>query len=184
MHLLPARCLSGLACAAIPAASLAQSPYIEPAAIDRAVERFTGKAAGAIGGARRAADPRLKLAACAKPLAVSWHGTPGRTAKVACANSAKPWQIFVAVNPQPRAGKAPDAIKRGDQLTVAVQGAGFSIRRPAIAAEAGAIGEWIAVRMERKGPSVSAKIIRPGLAAITLASAQSPRAAQQFSARP
>ncbi len=140
----------------------------EPAAIDRAVATFTGAPAGAPGGARGASDPRLRLAPCAAPLAVSWH-TPARTAvAVECAGPTA-WRVFVAVNPvqgPAAAAAAAPVVKRGDALTVVVRGRGFSVQQPAEAMEAGGLGEWITVRTSRKGEPLRARIERPGLAVI------------------
>ena len=140
----------------------------EPAAIDRAVAAFTGKPAGAPGGARGPSDPRLRLAPCAAPLGVSWH-TPARTAvAVECAGPTA-WRIFVAINPvqgPAAAAAAAPMIKRGDALTVVVRGRGFSVQQPAEAMEAGGLGEWITVRTSRKGEPLRARIERPGLAVI------------------
>ena len=142
----------------------------DPAAIDRAVAAFTGAPTGAPGGARVPSDPRLRLAACAAPLAVSWH-SPARTAvAVECAGPTA-WRIFIAVNAAPGAGPAgagPAApvVKRGDALTVVVRGRGFSVQQAGEAMEPGAIGEWITVRTSRKGEPLRARIERPGLAVI------------------
>ena len=140
----------------------------DPAAIDRAVEAFTGAAIGAPGGARTPADPRLQLAACGGALAVSWH-TPARTAvQVECPGPAN-WRIFVAINRDagaPGAAKPAPAVKRGDALTVMVRGRGFSVQQPAEAMESGAVGDWIFVRTSRKAEALRARIARPGLAVI------------------
>lgn len=140
----------------------------DPAAIDRAVEAFTGAATGAPGGARMPADPRLQLAPCGGALAVGWH-TPARTAvQVECPGPAS-WRIFVAINPAagaPGAARAVPAIKRGDALTVMVRGRGFSVQQPAEAMESGAVGDWIFVRTSRKAEALRARIARPGLAVI------------------
>lgn len=141
----------------------------DPAAIDRAVAAFTGAPAGAAGGARVASDPRLRLAPCAAPLAVSWH-TPARTAvAVECAGPTA-WRIFVAVNPLPgaagTAAAAAPVVKRGDALTIVVRGRGFSVQQAGEAMEPGGIGDWITVRTSRKGEALRARIERPGLAVI------------------
>lgn len=141
----------------------------DPAAIDRAVAAFTGAPAGTPGGARAVSDPRLRLAPCAAPLAVSWH-TPARTAvAVECAGPTA-WRIFVAVSPVAGAGAAAAAdapvVKRGDALTVVVRGRGFSVQQAGEAMEPGAIGQWITVRTSRKGEPLRARIERPGLAVI------------------
>ncbi|MBI1402530.1 MAG: hypothetical protein GC147_04895 [Porphyrobacter sp.] len=150
------------------APSRAQSQGVtEPAAIDRAVEAFTGAAPGTPGGARSPADPRLRLAACAGPLAVAWHGTTRRSVSVECPGP-QAWRIFVAVDGAAGAAEAPaaPAIKRGDALTVMVRGRGFSVQQAAEAMENGAVGEWIFVRTARKAEPLRARIERPGLAVI------------------
>jgi flagella basal body P-ring formation protein FlgA len=140
----------------------------DPAAIDRAVAAFTGAAIGTPGGARMASDPRLQLAPCAGPLAVSWH-TPARTAvAVECAGPT-PWRVFVAISPPPGGGataRPAPAIKRGEAITILVRGRGFTVQQPGEAMEAGAVGDWIEVRTARKAQALRARIERPGLAVI------------------
>lgn len=141
--------------------------HTDPAAIDRAVAAFTGAAIGTPGGARTASDPRLQLAPCGGPLAVTWH-TPARTAvQVECPGPTA-WRIFVAVAPAPGAAgaRAAPAVKRGDAITVLVRGRGFSVQQQGEAMEPGAVGEWIVVRTSRRGEGLRARIERPGLAVI------------------
>jgi flagella basal body P-ring formation protein FlgA len=143
--------------------------FTDPAAIDQAVAAFTGAAIGQPGGARMASDRRLQLAACAAPLAVSWH-SPARTAvRVECAGP-NAWRIFVAVDNvagTAAAGQpARPAVKRGDAITIAVRGRGFSVQQAGEAVEGGAIGDWIFVRTARRGEPLRARIERPGLAVI------------------
>jgi flagella basal body P-ring formation protein FlgA len=156
--------------AAIPASA---RDVTDVATIDRAVAAFTGAAVGQPGGARSPSDPRLQLAACAVPLAVSWH-TAARTAvQVECPGPGS-WRIFVAVNPAsgPASGPAAaaarpaPAVKRGDALIIAVRGPGFSVQQPGEAMDSGAVGEWIFVRTSRKAEALRARIERPGLAVI------------------
>lgn len=140
----------------------------EPAAIDRAVAEFTGYATGAPGGARVATDPRLMLADCGGPLAVSWH-TPARSAVQVDCPGPTSWRIFIAVMPATGSAAAPRtqaAVKRGDAITVMVRGRGFSVQQPGEAMQAGAVGDWIEVRTARKGEALRARIERPGLAVI------------------
>ncbi|WP_349513460.1 flagella basal body P-ring formation protein FlgA [Erythrobacter sp. NFXS35] len=141
----------------------------EPAAIDRAVVAFTGAATGTPGGARAPADPRLQLAACAGPLAVSWHGNTRRSVQVECPGP-DTWRVFVAVDGAGGSAAsnrpAPPAIKRGDALTIQVRGRGFSVQQQGEAMENGAVGEWIFVRTARKAEALRARIERPGLAVI------------------
>lgn len=171
-----------LAVAAIAGAALVPLPAsaqtTDPAAIDRAVAGFTGAPIGAPGGARRAADPRLRLARCDEPLALSWHGQARAMVRVAC-EAARGWQIFVPVKPPaplaavPGGGHGPRReepvrIRRGDALTVIVRGHGFSVQQAGEAGENGEVGEWIEVVTARGREPVRARIERPGLAIIEL----------------
>jgi flagella basal body P-ring formation protein FlgA len=142
--------------------------YTDPAAIDRAVAAFTGAEPGTPGGARTPTDRRLRLAACAGPLAVGWHGTARTAVRVECPGP-DAWRIFVAVDGAAgaAAGRAQaPAVKRGDALTIMVRGRGFSVQQPGEALEGGMVGEWIFVRTARKAEPLRARIERPGLAVI------------------
>lgn len=154
------------------------SSILEPKEIDRAVAAFTGAAIGAEGGARSAADPRLRLAACAQPLATSWHGNARAAVKVECGatlGGTGPWRIFVAIRPvaiaaarPARARSLPAApiVKRGDPITVVVRGRGFTVQQSGEAMDNGGLGDWIGVRTARQADPVRARIERPGLAVI------------------
>lgn len=141
---------------------------IDPVAIDSAVAAFTGAPVGAPGGARTASDPRLRLAACAAPLSVSWH-TAARTAVAVECPGPTAWRIFIpvaAAQGSAAAAAAAPVVKRGDALTVIVRGRGFSVQQAGEAMEAGSLGQWITVRTSRKGEPLRARIERPGLAVI------------------
>lgn len=141
------------------------SGLTDPAAIDRAVIAFTGAAIGQPGGARMAADPRLRLAACAAPLAISWHNPARSAVRVECPGPAS-WRIFVAINAAAGSSasqRAEPAIKRGDALTIAVRGRGFSVQQSGEAMDSGTVGDWIFVRTARKAEPIRARIERPGL---------------------
>jgi flagella basal body P-ring formation protein FlgA len=176
MHTFPdrrmARRLAALAltlwvAAAAPAGAQTIRASTDPAAIDRAVAAFTGAGIGAPGGARMASDPRLQLAPCAAPLAVSWHTAARSAVAVECAGPT-PWRVFVAINPSQAAAARPaaPAVKRGDALTIVVRGRGFSVQQPGEAMEAGMVGDWIEVRTSRKAQGLRARIERPGLAVV------------------
>ncbi len=142
--------------------------FTDPVDIDRAVEGFTGAAPGTPGGARQLADRRLRLAACAGPLAVSWHGATQTAVKVECPGP-QSWRIFVAVDNSSSAAttRAEAAtVKRGDALTIVVRGRGFSVQQTGEAMESGSVGDWIFVRTARKSEPLRARIERPGLAII------------------
>lgn len=137
-----------------------------PAEIDRAVAAFTGAEIGEIGGARRPADARLRLAACAAPLDVAWHGRNRSTVRVECAGP-QGWRIFIATRAVPQVQVAQqNVVSRGDPITVMVRGSGFTVQQSGEAMDSGAIGDWIAVRTEPRAEPIRARIERPGLAII------------------
>ena len=139
--------------------------HVSPAEIDRAVIGFTGAMIGEPGGARLPADPRLRLAACAAPLMLDWHNAARSSVKVECAGPV-PWRIFVAVAPAGAANPAAPAIKRGDSVTIAVRGRGFSVQQAGEAVEGGRIGDWIFVRTAPRAEPLRARVERPGLVVI------------------
>lgn len=145
--------------------ALAETAYTDPREIDRAVVAFTGAQIGEPGGARMPADRRLRLADCASPLEASWHGSGRTTVRVDCPDAGG-WRIFVATRPAPRAAAAAPSVKRGDPVTVLVRGRGFSVQQNGEALETGSAGDWIGIRTNRKGPTLRARIERPGLAVI------------------
>ena len=164
-------------CAALPIAALAIAPspalaqgdtdprFTDPAAIDRAVAEFTGAAIGAVGGARAAADRRLRLARCDTPLTIAWHGATRSSVQVECAGP-QAWRIFVATRPAPGPQATAPVINRGDPVSVLVRGRGFSVQQSGEAMESGGPGDWIAIRMAARADPIRARIERPGLAVI------------------
>jgi len=143
--------------------------FIDPAKIDRAVEEFTGAGIGEVGGARLPADRRLRLAECDVPLGVKWHGRAQTIVRVDCpdtANASDSWRIFMATSSVKPAPDIAKVVARGDPITVLVRGPGFSVQQSAEAMEAGAIGDWIAVRTQQRADAIRARIERPGLAII------------------
>ena len=148
-------------------AILSAAAFADPAAIDRAVEEFTGAPAGVPGGARTPVDRRLRLSACPAPLALSWHGTARGNVVVQCPQ-APGWRIFVPVaGGAMAAASAPaaaPAVVRGDPVTIAVAGAGFSVSQPGEALESGAVGSWIRVRgLAARAQPMRARVVRAGL---------------------
>lgn len=144
-------------------AILSAAAFADPVAIDRAVEAFTGAPAGVEGGARTPVDRRLRLAACPAPLALSWHGTARGNVLVQCP-AAPGWRIFVPVLGAAAAPAAAPAVVRGDPVTIAVAGAGFSVSQPGEALESGPAGSWIRVRgLAGKAQPMRARVVRAGL---------------------
>lgn len=108
---------------------------IAPLALQAQVEAFAGQPA--------LVDPRLLLPACRRPAMAFAAG--GRSVVVDC--PAPVWRVFIpvgsAVAAAPPAAapplqygsdpSAPPAIRRGDRVTVEVDGAGFSVGMEAVA---------------------------------------------------
>lgn len=158
----------------------ATAGFADLEAIDRQVAAFTGAAAGMPGGATMPVDRRLRLLRCGLPLAVSWNGLRRDSVQVQCPDRGG-WRIFVplaaAAAPVAPAtpAAAPNVVGRGDAVTIAIQGDGFSVSQPGEALEAGPIGGWIRVHPVRAGAAASprgdtlrAQIVRPGMVAIPL----------------
>ncbi|PEQ14459.1 hypothetical protein B2G71_02375 [Novosphingobium sp. PC22D] len=145
--------------------------YADLDAIDRAVAGFTGAPIGETGGATVPVDRRLRLRPCANPLALSWR-TQGRESVVVQCPDPGGWRLFVPVS-RPLAGpSAVPAINRGDAISLAVRGDGFTVSQPGEAMESGAVGAWIRVRPAAGGRGggdpMRAQVVRPGLAALPL----------------
>jgi flagella basal body P-ring formation protein FlgA len=144
--------------------------FIDPAAIDREVAAVTGTAAGGIGGATPI-DRRLRLARCAAPLVLTWRGDRHDTVLVQCPDSGG-WHLFVPVHnlAGPLSGVA--AVSRGEEVTVAITGDGFTVSQSGEALESGVVGDWIRVNpvKDAKAPNepIRAQIVRPGLVAVLL----------------
>ena len=143
----------------------ATSAVIDTVEIDRAVSAFTGKEIGQNGGAISPVDSRLRLAACAFPLALDWFGSPGRTVSVTCRGK-NGWRVFVNVLRLQRTAETGPAIRRGETVTITIRGRGFTVQRQGEARSNGAIGDWIEVRVDHRSPTLRARIERPGLVVI------------------
>lgn len=163
---------AALAVLALPMAATAGA-FADHAAIDRAIEGFTGSPIGNPGGASLPVDRRLRLANCGQPLALEWYGNAADTVLVRCP-TAGGWRIYVPVQAAAVASagrrEAPveaappeDVVKRGETVTVSISGSGFTLSRQAEALDSGAIGEWIRVRPAgRNMDPFRARITRPG----------------------
>ena len=159
------RYLVPLALLASPAAA---QPLADLAAIDREVALFTGANAGVPGGAAMPVDRRLRLAACAVPLSLGWYGTRQDMVEVRC-TSAPGWRIYVPLSGGAREAAAAPLVARGDAVTIAVSGEGFTVSQGGEALESGAEGAWIKVRGLGQGAQVlRGKVLRPGLVGIEL----------------
>ena len=105
----------------------------------------------------------MRLASCSAPLTLSWHGDAHASILVECPDAGG-WHIYVATAPgNARQVAAAPVIERGQAVTVALTGNGFSVSQPAEALESGAIGAWIKVRTQAKADPIQAQVVRPGL---------------------
>lgn len=147
-----------LALAAGPALA-APAGIADLSAIDAQVAAFAGGTAVPV-------DRRLRLTACAAPLALSWRGARRDTVLVQCPDPGG-WRLFVPVVGGTAPGEAAEpVILRGDAVTVTVRGDGFSVSQPGEALEPGAQGAWIRVRAGARKDAIRARVVRPGLVEI------------------
>lgn len=149
----------------VPAIAQTQADLAE---IDRAVASFTGVPQGQPGGAALPVDRRLRLAVCHVPLAAGWYGTRQDTVEVSCPVPGG-WKLYVPLVGSGRGEAAPIAVTRGDAVSIAVIGEGFTVAQGGEALENGAVGAWIKVRTANPAaPALRARVIRPGLVGIDL----------------
>ncbi len=144
----------------------AAAAFADLDALDAAVSRFTGAPAGAAGGAMLPLDRRLRLRPCRSPAALSWRGERRDTIIVECPDAGS-WRLFVPVRAASTGPAAQPAISRGDAVTIAVTGDGFSVSQPGEAMDSGPVGGWIRVRsLSARAQPMQAQVIRPGLVAL------------------
>lgn len=151
---------------ALAAAPLAANPFTPAAVIDDAIAGFLGVPAGQPGGAARKSDPRLKLAACADMLDVTWYGRSGNTVQVSCAS--RGWRIFVPVagGSATSSYTGPGAralVQRGETISLVFEGSGFMLTRQGEALEPGSQGQWIKIKpLGENAKPISGQVIAPG----------------------
>ena len=139
-------------------ALLATASFVDLGAVERAVIEFAG-------GAATPLDRRLRLAPCTSPLALSWRTPRRETVVVECPDTGG-WRLFVPVAASAGVA-APPIINRGDAVTVAVSGPGFSVSQSGEALESGAVGGWIRVKTVG-GQAMRARVVRPGVVSVPL----------------
>lgn len=151
----------------------AATPFADLDAIDRQVVQFTGVAVGQPGGPAAPVDRRLRLQPCRSPLSLGWNGQRRDSVVVQCPDAGA-WRLFVPVAAAAQPVAALPVVNRGDAVTIAVEGEGFSVSQPGEALENGAVGAWIKVRTITASPRASAgdamraRVVRPGLVAVPL----------------
>jgi len=157
--------------------SIAQGPFQDTAALDRAVADFTGRPLGSEGGARAPVDARLKLATCST-LMMKWRQDNHDAVVISCANPE--WRIFVpvvmapvAAAPAPApspvtpvAAKPDYVIKRGDPVSVEVNTNGFAVTRDGIAMTDAAAGARLLVDVAGPKKPIQAIALEAGRATL------------------
>lgn len=144
----------------------AAAPFADLDALDRAVARFTGAPVGAEGGAMTPLDRRLRLRPCREQVALAWRGERRETITLECPDAGG-WRLFVPVRAAAAGMAGPPAVNRGDAVTIAISGEGFSVSQPGEALDAGVVGGWVRVRaIGGKAAAMRAQVIRPGLVGV------------------
>lgn len=149
------------------------APFADLDAIDRQVASFTGASAGEQGGAATPVDRRLRLQPCRSGLSLSWRTQAQDSVVVQCGDPSG-WRLFVPVRSAGMGQGGPAAITRGDAVSIAVSGDGFTVSQPGEAMDSGPVGGWIRVRTAsapgRIGTAavMRARIERPGLVSVPL----------------
>ena len=166
-----------LAALALPASAQAH-PLTDLAALDRAVEQFTGAEMGQPGGANQPVDRRLHLSHCDAPPALSWYGTGRDTVLIRCPDAGS-WRIFVPLIAAASTPNSQPVVLRGEAVTIAVEGDDFSVAEAGEALDAGAVGSWIRVRgSNANAQTFRARVVRPGLVALDLGTTSAGRGLQ------
>ncbi|HTI31329.1 MAG TPA: flagella basal body P-ring formation protein FlgA [Sphingomonas sp.] len=146
--------LFALAAAAAPQAVLGQVGFQDLNALDRQIAEATG-------GRAEPLDRRLKLQACAEMISIS---ADGPMPSVRC--GAYGWRIALRVNGGAMYNNAPIAIRRGDEVTVTIEGNGFQLTGSGIAMDDGREGGTVRVKTSTTGTPVSVRVTGPGTASL------------------
>lgn len=142
-----------LAATAAPQCALAQSGFQDLDALDRQIAEATGGRAEPI-------DRRLKLQPCREMISIS---ADGPMPSVRCGMTG--WRIALRVNGF-TANNAPIAIRRGDEVTVTIEGNGFELTGSGIAMDDGREGGTVRVKTSTTGTPVSVRVTGPGTATL------------------
>lgn len=153
-----------------PAFAEQSDDFVDTQDIDRAVQSYTGHPVGARQGAIRPVDRRLRLAICKSGFAMDWYGKGRKTVKVECPEPGG-WKIYVPIASAQSgtfAERAVPVVARGDMVSIAVRGPGFSVAHQGQAMEAGSIGDWIRVKLVGNREPLRARIDQPGQVSIPI----------------
>ncbi len=151
---------------------LAAAPlaHADPAAIDRAVAGFLAADPASAGAEALPLDPRLRLAPCRTALRLSWYGARRDSVRVECPDPTG-WRVFVRVSGAPAQEAAVSAepiVLRGEAVSIALAGPGFTVARNGEALEPGALGAWIRVRTAPTAAPLRARVSGPGTVELVL----------------
>jgi flagella basal body P-ring formation protein FlgA len=155
----------------VAAATYASGGFTDLDALDRAVTGFTGVPAGQVGGAITPVDRRLRLQPCSMAPVMTWLNPRRDVVLVQCPDAGS-WRLAVPVSRGGAPGVGEIAVNRGDAVSIAVEGEGFSVSRPGQALDQGGVGAWIRVQpataaREQVQP-VRGQIVRPGLVRVPM----------------
>ena len=143
-----------LAAALTATAAHAEPGFQDLTALDRQIAEATGGRAEPI-------DRRLRLQACTDAISIS---ADGPMPSVRC--GANGWRIALRVNGGFAANNAPIAIRRGDEVSITIEGNGFDITGSGIAMDDGREGGTVRVKTSTTGTPVSVRVTGPGTASL------------------
>ena len=127
------------------------------------------RSGAAAGAAALPLDPRLRLAPCRAALRLSWYGARHDSVRVECPDMPG-WRVFVRVSGavgEQTAAAAP-LVLRGEAVSIAVTGQGFTVARSGEALEPGSLGQWIRVRTAPAAAPLRARVAGPGTVELVL----------------
>lgn len=147
----------------------AASTFEDTTFLDRQVAAHLGAGVGDVGGAHAAIDPKLKLKRCANAVEIS--ETNKSALLVSCRDLG--WRIFVPIrlgrngSSQDSGESAEPLVQRNQPVTLIIRRSNFSISYGVIAQKAGAMGDYIPVRSDRKSKELMARVSGSGEVELT-----------------
>ncbi|CAM3256571.1 hypothetical protein SPAN111604_13455 [Sphingomonas antarctica] len=131
-----------------------------PAGSFQDLDALDRQVADATGGRAEPIDRRLRLKACTQPISIT---ADGYAPSVRCGVDG--WRIALRVS-QAAQINAPLAIRRGDEVTVTIEGQGFDITGSGIALDDGREGGTVRVKTSTTGTPVTVRVTGPGTASL------------------
>ncbi len=134
--------------------------------LDKQLAVFLGNEQGAVGGAHRAIDRRLKLRKCPEALQMEKRSKGLAIVKCPSLN----WRISVPLMQKGHGGhrvrQSQMMVKRGQPVLLVARKSGFLVSRQMQADRGGRLGEIIPVRATRKSRPILAEIVGQGRVAL------------------